>query len=582
MNNLQNKSTIMPALAPSNTGRGEIIPLFRTPLTLKNINNQKNNNLNIKNTNLNKLSLYNILDLYLKAFTLYNNNFNNYLNNNNNLDLILEKKNVNNLNLKISNYFYILNRIFLQFQLNSLLYNINLFIPTQILHSYPNIKYINNINNITKIINNTSLNSEEVNYLKIEINELINQGNELINELDYQITLKKNIITKIKNNNVNTTINTLLPTLKYTPNILTSALITPLVPAFEQSKADAYNKLLKSINKSNEIKIEQTIKSILKNKDFDYKTDSISINSNPVSVEYYGNSPIINKYLKSMSIYNMRTNGIFIYYSNIIGYYFNSNINKLIKNAYSLITASFKSMYALISKPVFIITSDKIIIQLFYYLFIPNILKLKKIYKYGYRQRNKLNNFTLVKGALLKRKSNIKKLYRKFRKLNVNVRINLRKLSNTTLINVYPKRFEKLCEILSNFFKKPVELDLIRLHYPYNDSTILVNLLGIMINKIKLRIIIRKLFEKAVIKNLNKINTLNNKNNIIPAFLSGITIKVAGRLLTHKVVPRQTIKITRRGALAKGKINFSDVARFTNKNKRGAFSITISSGQNYF
>ena len=102
-----------------------------------------------------------------------------------------------------------------------------------------------------------------------------------------------------------------------------------------------------------------------------------------------------------------------------------------------------------------------------------------------------------------------------------------------------------------------------------------------MINKIKLRIIIRKLFEKAVIKNLNKINS-NYKNNCIPAFLSGITIKVAGRLLTHKVVPRQTIKITRRGALAKGKINFSDVARFTNKNKRGAFSVTILSGQNYF
>ena len=587
MNNLQNKSTIINAPEGSSALTGEMIPLFRTPLTLKNINNQKNNNLNIKNTNLNKLSLNNILDLYLKAFTLYNNNFNNYLNSYNNLDLILEKKNVNNLNLKISNYFYILNRIFLQFQLNSLLYNINLFIPTQILHSYPNIKYINNINNITKIINNTSLNSEEVNYLKIEINELINQGNELINELDYQITLKKNIITKIKNNNVNATINNLLPTLNYTPapkGGLNGGDISSLITlkAFEQNLA--YNKLLKSINKSNEIKIEQTIKSILKNKDFDYKTDSISINSNPVSVEYYGNSPIINKYLKSMSIYNIRTaqGGIFIYYSNIIGYYFNSNINKLIKNAYSLITASFKSMYALISKPVFIITSDKIIIQLFYYLFIPNILKLKKIYKYGYRQRNKLNNFTLVKGALLKRKSNIKKLYRKFRKLNVNVRINLRKLSNTTLINVYPKRFEKLCEILSNFFKKPVELDLIRLHYPYNDSTILVNLLGIMINKIKLRIIIRKLFEKAVIKNLNKINTLNNKNNIIPAFLSGITIKVAGRLLTHKVVPRQTIKITRRGALAKGKINFSDVARFTNKNKRGAFSITISSGQNYF
>ena len=156
MNNLQNKSTIINAPLASSALTREIIPLFRTPLTLKNINNSltPQNGATI-NTNLNKLSLNNILDLYLKAFTLYNNNFNNYLNSYNNLDLILEKKNVNNLNLKISNYFYILNRIFLQFQLNSLLYNINLFIPTQILHSYPNIKYINNINNITKIINNT-------------------------------------------------------------------------------------------------------------------------------------------------------------------------------------------------------------------------------------------------------------------------------------------------------------------------------------------------------------------------------------------------------------------------------------------
>jgi hypothetical protein len=102
-----------------------------------------------------------------------------------------------------------------------------------------------------------------------------------------------------------------------------------------------------------------------------------------------------------------------------------------------------------------------------------------------------------------------------------------------------------------------------------------------MINKIKLRIIIRKLFEKAVIKNLNKI-TGKTKLNIIPAFLSGINIRVAGRLLTHRVIPRQTLKITRRGASARGKINYSDVARYTNKNKRGAFSITVSSGQNFF
>ncbi len=296
--------------------------------------------------------------------------------------------------------------------------------------------------------------------------------------------------------------------------------IIGLITLFEQNVA--YNKLLKTINKSNEIKIEQTIKSILKNKEFNYNTDSISINSNPVSVEYTLNNeallqarsegtekkPIINKYLKSMSIYNKNTNhsqqsnisaggngGIFIYYSSIIGYNFNSNINNLFKNAYNLISVSFKSMYTLISKPIFVVTPDKIIIQLFYYIFIPNILKLKKYYKYGSLRRNKINNLIWKK-----RKSNINTLFKKFRKMNVNVRINLRKLSNLTLTKVYPERFEKLCEILSKFFKKPIELDLIRLHYPYNDSHILVNLLGIMINKIKLRMIIRRLFEKAVIK----------------------------------------------------------------------------------
>ena len=102
-----------------------------------------------------------------------------------------------------------------------------------------------------------------------------------------------------------------------------------------------------------------------------------------------------------------------------------------------------------------------------------------------------------------------------------------------------------------------------------------------MINKIKLRIIIRKLFANTIIKNLNNVN-LNRNNNIIPAFLSGINIRVAGRLLTQSVVPRQTVKITQRGATQRGKINFLDVARYTRKNKRGAFSITIKSGQNIF
>ena len=289
--------------------------------------------------------------------------------------------------------------------------------------------------------------------------------------------------------------------------------------------------------------------------------------------------PIINQYIKSMTIFNMKNKGSIFSYSSIIGFNFLSKNNKLIKNVYKFLSTSFYSMYCLISKPVFVITPDKIIIQLFYYLFIPNLFKFK------IRNRKKFFN-RLLKSKRAKSNRNFFNNQNKFRfsnkfkykKIKKAQRKIFRKLSNISLINLYPNKFKKICLILSRFFKKPVELDLIRLHYPYNDSNILVNLLGIMINKIKIRIIIRKLFRKAIIKNPNK---LENKNlTILPSFLSGMNIRIAGRLLTQKVVPRMTVKTIRRGVLAKSKVNFSDVARLTKKNKRGAFSITISSGQN--
>ena len=290
--------------------------------------------------------------------------------------------------------------------------------------------------------------------------------------------------------------------------------------------------------------------------------------------------PIINQCIKAMTIFNMKNKGSIFSYSSIIGFNFLSKNNKLIKNVYKFLSTSFYSMYCLISKPVFVITPDKIIIQLFYYLFIPNLFKFK------IRNRKKFFN-RLLKSKRAKSNRNFFNNQNKFRfsnkfkykKIKKAQRKIFRKLSNISLINLYPNKFKKICLILSRFFKKPVELDLIRLHYPYNDSNILVNLLGIMINKIKIRIIIRKLFRKAIIKNPNK---LENKNlTILPSFLSGMNIRIAGRLLTQKVVPRMTVQTIRRGVLAKSKVNFSDVARLTKKNKRGAFSITISSGQNF-
>ena len=366
-----------------------------------------------------------------------------------------------------------------------------------------------------------------------------------------------------------------------------------------------YNKInldlsFNPINKNNEIKIINTRKSILNYSNFNsleaFETigdlgpiKNKSLNNNyysPVKIMYYNNNniinkPIINQYLKEISKFNMLRKGIFINYNYLIGFNF-YNINKLIKNIYKLLQSSFKSMYCLISKPVFLITPDKFIIQLFYYLFIPNLFKFKQIK--SYYKTKKYNNLKLIKNLryLKNKHRRFKKQIKRFRRFKKTSKINLIKLSNYNLIKVFPNKFNILCNILSSFFKKPVELNLIRLHYPYLDSNILVNLLGIIINKIRFRILIRKFFENTIIKKKLKIVNLNRNNNIIPAFLSGINLKVAGRLLKQRIVPRKTIKKIIRGTSNRNKINFLDVARYSNKNRRGAFTITVKSGQNFF
>ena len=596
-----------------------ILPLFKTPIILKQLNETKRNKYNIilknknqtKNFSFSLITLKENLDLFLKGISLYNYNLNTYVNKYNNKELILQLKNddIYKLNNRLSNYFYIINKFIPFFKLRSLIYQIRLFLPKRLLKPHPYIKFKYRLRYIAKIykIDLVSNNKRDRKIHRRQINKLLDKGKEIITDIENKIIQKNNLINSLKNKNkILKFINSLLPTVisnkknKVTKSYLTNS--NNILLESKKSKLNMTNnsnqflvyknKLLinklfniTNINKTNEIKIEQILNSIFKLKDFDSKNEAISIYSNPVEILYYNKSnstlpynlqkkPIINQYLKSISNYNMIKKGIFMSYSNIIGFNFKSQRNKLIKNIYKLLAGSFKSMYCLISKPVFVMTPDKIIIQLFYFLFIPNILKSKKIFKYG--NRNKLS-----KQIWFKRKKRIKKQYRNLRKIKINVRIKLRKLSNVVIIKIFKDKFKKLCDILSHLFKKPVQLDLIRLHYPYNDSNILVNLLGIMINKIKLRIIFRKLFEKAVIKNLNKV-TGKTKFNILPAYLSGVNIKVAGRLLTHRVVPRKTVKIIQRGAAATGKINFSDVARYTKKNKRGAFSITVSSGQNFF
>jgi hypothetical protein len=83
-----------------------------------------------------------------------------------------------------------------------------------------------------------------------------------------------------------------------------------------------------------------------------------------------------------------------------------------------------------------------------------------------------------------------------------------------------------------------------------------------------------KLFKVTKTKILKK----RFSNNKIPSFLSGIYLKLAGRVLTQKIQRRVKSKVIQKGSLARSRTELININGFINKNKRGVFSITIKTG----
>jgi len=256
------------------------------------------------------------------------------------------------------------------------------------------------------------------------------------------------------------------------------------------------------------------------------------------------NTQLLNKYINSISKFNLN-----IANSQIIEYNFNTANSKLISidDISSIFNNSFYSMSSFVSKPVFYNTPAKLVIYLFYY---SNIVSKRSV--------------SLIKGS---RRRKIR--YTIIKKHNKLFKINTGKI-------------EKLSYYLSKKVNKQVNIELVRLYHPENNSDILAKVIGFICNKIKFRRILNKVFQNARIQNPNKIISHNpSLLTKIPTFLCGLKIKLGGRLLTHRVVPRKTVKMDQIGSLSRRNIKFIDTGRFTNKNKRGAYSITVTSGHIY-
>jgi len=145
----------------------------------------------------------------------------------------------------------------------------------------------------------------------------------------------------------------------------------------------------------------------------------------------------------------------------------------------------------------------------------------------------------------------------------------------STIVSLNKEKFKYLIFTLEKLFKKTIILDLVRLKYPYHESNILAQVLSLSCKTKDFRQIMRKLLYTATISNPTKMVRTQNFS-IIPSYLSGIKVRLGGRLITQRVVPRFTVQSLQIGSLARGKVNFTDSSRITLKNKRGAFSFTVT------
>lgn len=180
------------------------------------------------------------------------------------------------------------------------------------------------------------------------------------------------------------------------------------------------------------------------------------------------------------------------------------------RQATSILNSFFYKYNAIISKPIFTVKSDKIIVQIFYYTSIDTI---------------------------------------------DNVGIN------------------GLGNALTRCWKCPIELRLIHVNHPVLDSSILAQYLSANSHKYSFN----RLFDilKANLPTVVAQGSVDETTVNPTSHITGVRIKLSGRLTTQRAGPRQTVKANRLGSSAKESYGITDFSQYTSKNKLGAFTVKI-------
>jgi hypothetical protein len=215
--------------------------------------------------------------------------------------------------------------------------------------------------------------------------------------------------------------------------------------------------------------------------------------------------------------------------ANVSSYSFTSTPSPDTRLASKVLSSFFSSVHALASKPVYNVSGNKVVINIFYYI------------------SDTRGNKALSSSAI-----------------------------------------NSVGQVLSKLFKRPVELRLVRLHYPYLDSYILAQYIAINTAKYNFTRIVSRLWGANAIftpvsgpkSSEQDLQLISDNSQVIPAYITGIKVRVSGRLVTERSVPRQTVKTVQLGTFSGSSgVQVIDSASFTSKNKKGAFTIKVWIGQ---
>lgn len=159
------------------------------------------------------------------------------------------------------------------------------------------------------------------------------------------------------------------------------------------------------------------------------------------------------------------------------------------------------------------------------------------------------------------------------------------------ITTIFNDKFLYISDYLAKLFNADIEFELVRLYQPYQDSNILVQYLNNQSYNSKFIRLTSRLFKRINIYKKNFFNlpsfqennvgnylntTLLNEDVSFPSGISGVNIKLAGRPINERIVPRFTVKRAQRGNFNRFNTKMIEKSMFTDKSRKGAFNFTVT------